>query len=116
MRRAGRDAISLDTPVGADGNSKIADLVPDAEAENAVEVLERAELFSELRRQIDTLPQREALIIALRFGLHDGHEHTLQQVADHIGLTRERIRQLEKQALAELRSTDRTQRLMALAG
>jgi RNA polymerase primary sigma factor len=116
LRRAGRDAVSLDTPVGEDGDSKIADLVPDMEAENAAETLEREELYDELRRQIGMLPQREALIISLRYGLHDGHEYTLQQVADHIGLTRERIRQLEKHALAELRNPSRTQGLMALAG
>ncbi|TCO52368.1 sigma-70 family RNA polymerase sigma factor [Actinocrispum wychmicini] len=116
LRRAGRDAVSLDTPVGEDGDSKIADLVPDMEAENAAETLEREELYGELRRQIDMLPQREALIISLRFGLHDGHEYTLQQVADRIGLTRERIRQLEKHALAELRHPGRTQNLLALAG
>jgi len=116
LRRAGRDAVSLDTPVGEDGDSKIADLVPDAEAENAAETLERAELYNELRRQIEMLPQREALIISLRYGLHDGHEYTLQQVADRIGLTRERIRQLEKHALADLRNPSRNQGLMALAG
>jgi len=116
LRRAGRDAVSLDTPVGEDGDSKIADLVPDAEAENAAETLEREELYTELRKQIGMLPQREALIISLRYGLHDGHEYTLQQVADRIGLTRERIRQLEKHALAELRHPGRTQNLLALAG
>jgi RNA polymerase sigma factor (sigma-70 family) len=116
LRRAGRDAVSLDTPVGEDGDSKIADLVPDAEAENAAEILEREELYTELRKQIDSLPQREALIISLRYGLHDGHEYTLQQVADRIGLTRERIRQLEKHALAELRHPSRNQNLLALAG
>ncbi|MCE7009807.1 sigma-70 family RNA polymerase sigma factor [Kibdelosporangium philippinense] len=116
LRRAGRDAVSLDTPVGEDGDSKIADLVPDAEAENAAEILEREELYTELRKQIATLPQREALIISLRYGLHDGHEYTLQQVADRIGLTRERIRQLEKHALAELRHPSRNQNLLALAG
>ncbi|ONI79521.1 RNA polymerase subunit sigma [Actinosynnema sp. ALI-1.44] len=116
LRRAGRDAVSLDTPVGEDGDSKIADLVPDAEAENAAEILEREELYGELRKQIATLPQREALIISLRYGLHDGHEYTLQQVAERIGLTRERIRQLEKHALAELRHPSRNQNLLALAG
>jgi RNA polymerase primary sigma factor/RNA polymerase nonessential primary-like sigma factor len=116
LRRAGRDAISLDTPVGEDGDSKIADLVPDMEAPNAAEILEREELYTELRKQIATLPQREALIISLRYGLHDGHEYTLQQVADRIGLTRERIRQLEKHALAELRHPARNQGLLALAG
>ncbi|MEV4317018.1 sigma-70 family RNA polymerase sigma factor [Actinocrispum sp. NPDC049592] len=116
LRRAGRDAVSLDTPVGEDGDSKIADLVPDMEAENAAEILEREELYSELRKQIATLPQREALIISLRYGLHDGHEYTLQQVAERIGLTRERIRQLEKHALAELRHPARNQGLLALAG
>jgi RNA polymerase sigma factor (sigma-70 family) len=116
LRRAGRDAVSLDTPVGEDGDSKIADLVPDMEAENAAETLERAELYDELRKQIEMLPPREALIISLRYGLHDGHEYTLQQVAERIGLTRERIRQLEKHALAELRHPGRTQNLLALAG
>ncbi|HEX2298701.1 MAG TPA: sigma-70 family RNA polymerase sigma factor [Pseudonocardiaceae bacterium] len=111
LRRAAREAISLDSPVGDEGDTRIGDLLEDAEGPSAHEVVEHHALGDEVRALVDTLPQREALIISLRFGLVDGHQHTLQQVADRLGYTRERIRQLEKLALAELRDPGRNHRL-----
>ena len=111
LRRAARQASSLDTPVGEEGDTRIGDLIEDAEGPSADEVVEHHALGEELRALVDSLPQREALIISLRFGLVDGHSHTLQQVADRMGYTRERIRQLEKLALAELRDPGRNHRL-----
>ncbi|MGH4023117.1 MAG: sigma-70 family RNA polymerase sigma factor [Pseudonocardiaceae bacterium] len=111
LRRAAREAISLDTPVGDAGDTLIGDLIEDTEGPSADEVVEHQALGVELRALVDSLPQREALIISLRFGLVDGQQHTLQQVADRMGYTRERIRQLEKLALAELRDPGRNHRL-----
>ncbi|HEX2300287.1 MAG TPA: sigma-70 family RNA polymerase sigma factor [Pseudonocardiaceae bacterium] len=111
LRRAAREAISLDTPVGDARDTSIGDLIEDTEGPSADELVEHQALGVELRAVVDSLPQREALIIGLRFGLVDGHQHTLQQVADRMGYTRERIRQLEKLALAELRDPGRNHRL-----
>jgi RNA polymerase sigma factor (sigma-70 family) len=115
LRRVTREAVSLDTPVGADGATRIGDLIEDTEGPAADEVVEQQALGAELRKLVATLPQREALIISLRFGLADGHQYTLQQIADRLGYTRERIRQLEKLALAELRDPARNHRLSAWA-
>ena len=64
---------------------------------------------------IDTLPEREALIVRMRFGLYDGRPHTLDEIGRHVGLTRERIRQLEKSALAQLREPEARAQLLDLA-
>ncbi len=115
LRRVSRDPVSLDAPVGDEGGSVLADLVLDAKAPAASEVVERAELSGELEHVIDLLPEREALILRLRFGLHDGRTHTLDEIGRQVGLTRERIRQLEKEALARLREPDARAQLLDLA-
>ena len=116
LRRVSREPVSLDAPVGDDGGSVLADLVLDATAPAASEIVERQELSGELDRLLDTLPEREALILRMRFGLYDGRPRTLDEVGRHIGLTRERIRQLEKEALARLREPETTRELLDLAG
>jgi RNA polymerase primary sigma factor len=93
----------------------LGDLVLDAIAPAASEVVEREELSGELERVIDTLPEREALIVRMRFGLYDGRPHTLDEIGRHVGLTRERIRQLEKQSLSKLRHPSRAQPLLDFA-
>ncbi len=105
LRRAGREAISLDTPVGDDGQTVIGDLIQDSEVLQAAEAVEFKALGEQLRAAVGTLPPREAMILTLRYGLHDGRPHTLQEVADQVGLTRERVRQLERLSLAHLRSS-----------
>jgi RNA polymerase sigma factor (sigma-70 family) len=115
LRRVSRDPVSLDAPVGDEGGSVLGDLVLDATAPAASEVVEREELSGELERVIDTLPEREALIVRMRFGLYDGRPHTLDEIGRHVGLTRERIRQLEKSALAQLRKPDARAQLLDLA-
>jgi RNA polymerase primary sigma factor/RNA polymerase nonessential primary-like sigma factor len=115
LRKAAREAISLDTPMGEEGDTTLSDLVEDTEGPTADEVVEAQALSDELRAVVRSLPRREAQIISLRFGLYDGHQHSLQQVADRLGYTRERIRQLEKQALAELRDPTRNHPLSAWA-
>lgn len=110
-----RSAISLETPVGDDGDTRIADLIEDADVLQPAAVAEQHELTDGLRALVSSLPPREATIISLRYGLRDGRPHTLTEVAEHVGLTRERVRQLEKIALAKLRNPKRHERLLDLA-
>lgn len=116
LRRVGRAPISLDTPVGEDEGTVIGDLIPDSEILQAPEVAEFHALAGQLREAIGTLPCRESMILSLRYGLHDGRPHTLQEVAKRVGLTRERVRQLEKQALARLRAPESRHRLLDWLG
>ncbi|MFC9930914.1 sigma-70 family RNA polymerase sigma factor [Streptomyces sp. NPDC127190] len=113
LRRVGREAVSLDTPVDDTGDTVVGDLIPDRDVLQAPEVAEFQALAEELRGAIDTLAAREALILSLRYGLHDGRQRTLQEVADQVGLTRERVRQLEKLSLKQLRQ--QSERLVAWA-
>ncbi|MPZ65707.1 MAG: sigma-70 family RNA polymerase sigma factor [Pseudonocardiaceae bacterium] len=116
LRLAARSAISLDTPVGEDSeDTSVGDLIEDTDGPDVTEAVEQHALTDELRTLVDSLPDRLARIVSLRYGLHDGHQYTLQQVADRLSLTRERIRQLEKEALAALRDPQRHQRLLAWA-
>jgi RNA polymerase sigma factor (sigma-70 family) len=115
LRRVSRDPVSLDAPIGDDGGSVLGDLVLDATAPAASEIVEREALSGELDRVLDHLPEREARILRLRFGLHDGRQRTLDEVGAELGLTRERIRQLEKEALGKLRAPDALEQLFDLA-
>ncbi|MEU9350402.1 sigma-70 family RNA polymerase sigma factor [Streptomyces griseoloalbus] len=116
LRRVGRDAVSLDTPVDETGETVVGDLIPDTEVLRAPEVAEYRALAEELREAIGALAPREAMILSLRFGLHDGRTRTLGQVAKQVGLTSERVRQLEKESLARLRAPETRDRLAAWAG
>ncbi|GGT33224.1 sigma-70 family RNA polymerase sigma factor [Streptomyces chromofuscus] len=115
LRRVGRQVVSLDTPVDDTGSTVVGDLIPDTDVLQAPEVAEFQALAEELRGAMDTLAPREALILSLRYGLHDGRQRTLHEVAEHVGLTRERVRQLEKQSLAHLREQEPGERLLAWA-
>ncbi|WP_374328152.1 sigma-70 family RNA polymerase sigma factor [Streptomyces sp. PSKA30] len=116
LRRVGREAISLDTPVGESGETVVGDLIEDTEVLQAPDVVEYRALAAQLRAIIGTLPPRDAMILTLRYGLHDGRPQSLTQIGEHLGLTRERVRQLEKQALAELRAPERHEPLLEWAG
>jgi RNA polymerase sigma factor (sigma-70 family) len=103
LRVFGKDLVSLDVPVGEHGEGRIGDLIADEDGPQVHELAERRAMSDELRRLVMTLPPREALVIRLRFGL-SGHEvQTYAEIGERRGLTRERIRQLEKQALKRLR-------------
>ncbi|GAA4890244.1 sigma-70 family RNA polymerase sigma factor [Streptomyces coeruleoprunus] len=116
LRRMGRDAISLDTPVGEEGGTVVGDLIEDAEVLQAPHVVEYRALAEQLRETIGTLAPREAMILSLRFGLHDGHTRTRKEVAERLGLTPERVRRLENRALAQLRVPERRRPLLEWAG
>ncbi|GIH67948.1 sigma-70 family RNA polymerase sigma factor [Sphaerimonospora thailandensis] len=115
LHRISRDIVSLDTPLD-DEETRVGDLIADARVAPASELLEQRALAEELRALVDRLPEREALIVSLRYGLSDGKTHTFQEIGDRIGLTRERVRQLERQALGTLRRPERIQPLLAWAG
>jgi RNA polymerase primary sigma factor len=113
---ASRTALSLETPIGDDGGASVADLIEDAEAVDAQEAVEQRELAEQLRALVGTLPERQARIVTQRYGLVDGRARSLQELAEELGLTRERIRQLEKESLRMLRDPERNQAVLALAG
>ncbi|WP_363326198.1 sigma-70 family RNA polymerase sigma factor [Haloactinopolyspora sp.] len=116
LRTISRDVVSLDLPVGDDGSANVGDLIEDTEDLRAPDVVEFQALGEEIRSLVATLPPREALIVSLRYGLTDGRQHTLQEVAERVGLTKERVRQLEKQSIAELRDPQRREPLLEWAG
>ncbi|MDX6284799.1 MAG: polymerase nonessential primary-like sigma factor [Frankiales bacterium] len=111
ITRIARDPVSLDRAIGDDGTTEFGDLVADDEAVAPDEVLARRSLRGELENALDVLDEREQRVLAYRFGLVDGREYTLQQVGQLIGLTRERIRQIERDALAKLRDAEETEAL-----
>jgi RNA polymerase sigma factor (sigma-70 family) len=112
LRSFGRDPVSLDAPVGEEGDAVFGDLVLDATTPSAADTVEHRAMVSELSRLIDRLPEREATIVRMRFGLYDGRPWTLDEIGRHLQLTRERIRQLEKKALAKLRHPSFSQELL----
>ncbi|RKS77571.1 RNA polymerase primary sigma factor [Motilibacter peucedani] len=115
LRRVSREAISLDTPVGDEADTSVGELVVDTDAVSASEAFEHRALLSDLQSALDQLPEREATIVRMRYGLYDGRPHTLDEIGRALGLTRERIRQLEKEAMSKLRSPAATVGLLAWA-
>ncbi|KOX28781.1 RNA polymerase sigma factor SigB [Saccharothrix sp. NRRL B-16348] len=116
LQAASRTALSLETPIGDDGGASVADLIEDAEAVDAHEAVEQQEVSEELRALVGTLPERQARILTERYGLADGRARSLQELSEELGLTRERVRQLEKESIRMLRDPERNQALLALAG
>ncbi|MFI0421786.1 sigma-70 family RNA polymerase sigma factor [Spongiactinospora sp. 9N601] len=112
LRRVGHDTVSLDTPIGDGEDTRVGDLIADTEVVPVSDLMEYQALAQELRALVDTLPEREAFIVTLRYGLNDGKTHTYQEIGERLGLTRERIRQLERQALRSLRSPEHVQPLL----
>jgi RNA polymerase primary sigma factor len=115
LLRTSRQPISLDSTIGEDGETSIGDLIEDVDAPEASELVDRQLMAEQLRSALDALTPREATIMAMRFGLYDGNPHTLDEIGRALGLTRERIRQLEKQSLSKLRHPSRAQPLLDFA-
>src|SRR5437764_1319611 len=115
LLRTSRQPISLDSTIGEDGETSIGDLIEDVDAPEASELVDRQLMASQLRSALGCLSQREATIMSMRFGLYDGNPHTLDEIGRALGLTRERIRQLEKQSLSKLRHPSRAQPLLDFA-
>jgi RNA polymerase primary sigma factor len=102
----GRDTLSLQSPVG-DDEATLGDFITDTESVDPVQAVETQMLQSQLNSILDSLPERSAIVVRMRFGLDDGRPRTLDEVGRHLGLTRERIRQIERDTLAELRTEGR---------
>jgi len=115
LLRTSRQPISLDSTIGEDGETSIGDLIEDVDAPEASELVDRQLMADQLRHALNALTPREATIMAMRFGLYDGNPHTLDEIGKALGLTRERIRQLEKQSLSKLRHPSRAQPLLEYA-
>ena len=112
MLRNARQPVSLDNPVGDDEDTRLGDLIEDAEAPGASDALEYQAMIDTVHRALAGLEPREARVLALRFGIAGGRPHTLDEIGRDVGLTRERIRQIEKEALAKLREADRPDSLL----
>jgi RNA polymerase primary sigma factor len=111
LLRMSQRPTSLEKPVGEDEDSVFGDFLPDEEAESPSDTAYKELLADSLEDILDTLTPREARILRLRFGLHDGRSYTLREVGEKFDLTRERIRQIEREALSRLRHPMRSRRL-----
>jgi RNA polymerase primary sigma factor len=111
---ARREPISLETPAGEEGGARLAEFVADADRADALDTLLRKRLAEGTRDLLATLTTREAEVLRMRFGLDGGAERTLAEIGASFDLTRERIRQIETQALRKLRLPTRAKRLRAL--
>jgi RNA polymerase primary sigma factor len=109
----GRETLSLETPVGDDGTATFGEFIEDMDAPIAADVVDFGLLQDRLRSVLGTLPERSAVVMRMRFGLDDGRSRTLDEVGKALGLTRERIRQIERDTLRELRRSDTAATLKA---
>jgi RNA polymerase nonessential primary-like sigma factor len=110
-----RDPVSLDMPVGNEEEAPLGDFIEDAEAADAETTVISHLLHDDLRRVLATLDEREQNVIRMRYGLDDGQPRTLDQIGRTFGLSRERVRQIEREVMAKLRVGDRANRLRAYA-
>ena len=109
VQKYGREPISLHTPLGEDGDSEFGDLIEDSEAVVPADAVSFTLLQEQLRRVLDTLSEREAGVVSMRFGLGDGQAKTLDEIGKVYGVTRERIRQIESKTMSKLRHPSRSQ-------
>lgn len=114
LLRGAVEPLSLETPIGEEGESRLADLIPAADASNPVAEATRGALRDELLEALNELTQREKDVILLRYGLDGDEPHTLEEVGKALEVTRERVRQIEQSALAKLRKRGRNPRLREL--
>jgi RNA polymerase primary sigma factor len=109
VQKYGREPISLATPLGEDGDSEFGDLIEDSEAIQPGEAVSFTLLQEQLHSVLDTLSEREAGVVSMRFGLTDGQPKTLDEIGKVYGVTRERIRQIESKTMSKLRHPSRSQ-------
>lgn len=104
--------ISLETPIGEENDSLLGDFIADDRSLSSEEIVCRSILHDKINELLKTITDREALVIELRFGLNDKHPHTLEEVGTILGVTRERVRQIEVKALRKLRHPLRIKQLL----
>ena len=108
VQKYGREPISLHTPLGEDGDSEFGDLIEDSEAVVPADAVSFTLLQEQLHDVLDTLSEREAGVVSMRFGLTDGQPKTLDEIGKVYGVTRERIRQIESKTMSKLRHPSRS--------
>lgn len=115
LLKQSRDPVSLDMPVGTDEEAPLGDFIEDSEATDAEEAVVASLRHSDIRTVLATLEKREQDVIRLRFGLDDGVPRTLDQTGREFGLSRERVRQIEREVMAKLRKGERADKLRSYA-
>jgi RNA polymerase primary sigma factor len=113
LRVAGQP-LSLETPVGEEEESTLAEFIEDEDTPTPSSMASKAMIWERVEDALDSLTPREARVLRLRYGLEDGEDYTLEQVGEKLGLTRERIRQIQSQALRRLRHPSRSRNLKPL--
>ena len=109
--RTAADTLSLDTPVGDEEDTSIGSFVEDERTPGPADATSNALLAEALKEILDTLTEREADVLRMRFGMYDGRTHTLEEVGQIFGVTRERIRQIENKAIRKLRHPSRAKKI-----
>ena len=111
IQKISQEPVSLETPIGEEEDSQLGDFIEDDAAIVPPDAASFSMLQEQLSKVLDGLAERERKVISLRFGLEDGHPHTLEEVGREFGVTRERIRQIESKTLAKLRHPSRSSKL-----
>ncbi len=114
VRDAMQELVSLDRPIGEDGDATMGDLIADSEQIDPAETALEGDALSQIDAALQALDDRERIILVLRFGLGGQEPQTLEEIGEHFGLTRERIRQMQNRALAKLRHPSRAHNLSGL--
>ena len=109
LRQTSRDVISLETPIGEDADTELGHLIEDANAESPAAAALETDLKDRVDAVLSTLDARERRVLQLRFGIGDGHQRALDEIARRLSVSRETVRQLERQALRKLRDTGRAE-------
>ena len=115
LEKINTDPVSLETPVGEEEDSRLADFIADNTMRSADALVDDVMLRKEIYKALDTLSERERMVLILRFGLEDGKSRTLEEVGEVFNVTRERIRQIEAKALRKLRYPSKSKPLMDFA-
>lgn len=111
IQKIAQEPVSLESPIGEEEDSHLGDFIPDDEAPAPADAAAYAMLKEQLEEVLQTLTEREQMVLRLRFGLEDGHQRTLEEVGKQFAVTRERIRQIEAKALRKLRHPSRSKKL-----
>jgi RNA polymerase primary sigma factor len=114
VREAMQELVSLDRPIGEDGDASMGDLIADTSQVDPAHTALEADVYAQIERALSALDERERIILSLRFGLGGQEPETLEEIGAHFGLTRERIRQMQNRALAKLRHPSRSHSLSGL--
>jgi RNA polymerase primary sigma factor len=112
LRKISRDVVSLETPIGEDQETELGHLIPDAGMESPDAAAARADMKDQVDEALQTLEARARRVMQLRFGLIDGHQRTIDEVARRMGTNRDTVRRLEREALDTLRRTERVASLL----